>query len=97
MPEPLGGLTLRRLFPEQEIDTPGRQIDIDKANFLMLTEDLPNLFGIVGRPANRRVPIRDLEQFSDWLYIMTEPIIVKVFAGENTNAKSEFKSRITSI
>lgn len=40
-------------------------MDLDAACFLMLTLDLPDLFGIMARPANCRAKIKDLVEFSD--------------------------------
>ncbi len=52
-------------------------IDLDAACFMMLTRDLPALFGIMARPANRKVPVRDLPEFDDWLHVISDPIVVK--------------------
>jgi hypothetical protein len=40
-------------------------IDLDAACFMMLTRDLLALFGIMARPANWKVPVRDLLEFDD--------------------------------
>ena len=39
-------------------------MDVDLACFMMLIKDLPALFGRIGRPANKKVKIKDLEEFA---------------------------------
>lgn len=58
-----------------------QDLDLDTACDTMLTLDLPALFGIMARPANRRIHVRDLPEFWDWLHVISDPIVVKVFAG----------------
>lgn len=58
-------------------------LDLDAACFMMLTRDLPDLFGIMARPANRKVKIKDLPEFSNWLHVISDPIVVKVFVGSD--------------
>ena len=48
---------------------------------MMLTRGFFDLFGIMARPANQRVQARDLSKFSDWLHVILDPVMVKVFAG----------------
>jgi len=50
---------------------------------MMLTRDLPALFGIMARPANRKVPVRELPEFDDWLHVIFDPIVVKVYVGND--------------
>lgn len=57
-------------------------MDLDAACFMMLTKDLPELFGIMGRPANRKVKVKDLVRFDHWLHVISDPIVVKIYAGE---------------
>lgn len=40
-------------------------LDLDAACFMMLTLNLPSLFGIMARPANRRMKVKDHEEFED--------------------------------
>ncbi len=40
-------------------------IELDAACFMMLTRDLLALFGIMARPANRKVSVKDLPEFND--------------------------------
>ncbi len=53
-------------------------IDLDAACFMMFTRDLPTLFGIMARPANRKVSVKDLPEFHDWFHVISDPIVVKV-------------------
>ena len=40
------------------------------------------------RPDNRKVKIRDFEGFKDWLHVISDPVVVRNFAGE-TNIERE--------
>jgi hypothetical protein len=60
-----------------EINDP-KYIDFDATCFMMLTKDLPALFGIMVRPANCKVLVRNLPEFDDWLHVISEPIVVKM-------------------
>ena len=68
------------------------RIDIDAACFLMLTLDLPDLFGIMARSTNRKVKIRDLEEFGDWLHVLSDLIVVRLFAGSDGDERDRFKT-----
>ncbi len=78
-------------FPE--VNDPHR-LDLDAACFMMLTRDLPDLFGIMARPANRRVPVRDLPEFSDWLHVISDPIVVRVFGGSDEDQRDGFRTEL---
>lgn len=56
-------------------------LDMDGAYFMMLTMDLPSMFGIMARPANMVIIIRDSLEFADWLHMMLDHVVVKVYAG----------------
>jgi hypothetical protein len=71
-------------------------IDLDAACFMMLTRDLPTLFGIMARPANRKVPVRDLREFDDWLHVISDPIVVKVYAGNDEHERDAFKDDVVN-
>ncbi len=71
-------------------------IDLDAACFMMLTTDLPALFGIMARPANRKVPVRDLPDFDDWLHVISDPIVVKVYAGSDEQERAAFKDDLVN-
>ncbi len=66
-------------------------IDLDATCFMMLTKDLSALFGIMARPANRKVSVRDLPEFDDWLHVISNPIVVKVYAGSDEHERAAFK------
>jgi hypothetical protein len=53
--------------------------------------DLPDLFGIMARPANCRVKIKDLEEFDDWLHIISDPTMVRVFADNDGDERDRFR------
>ncbi len=71
-------------------------IDLDAACFMMLTKDLPTLFGIMARPANRKVPVRDFPEFDDWLHVISDPIVVKVYAGNDEHERAAFKDDLVN-
>jgi len=50
---------------------------------MMLTRDLVALFGIMACSINRKVPVRDLPKFDDWLHVISDPIVVKVYTGSD--------------
>lgn len=71
-----------------------RYIDLNTACFMMLTEDLPELFGVMARPANRKVRLRDLSEFDDWLHVISDPIVVRVYAGDTVEERVAFRARV---
>ena len=79
------------LFPE--VNDP-QHLDLDAACFMMLTRDLSDLFGIMARPANRKVKIRDLPEFSDWLHVISDPIVVRVFGGSDADQRDGFRAEL---
>jgi hypothetical protein len=66
-------------------------INLDADCFMMLTIDLPALFGIMARLANRKVLVRDLPKFDIWLHVISDPIVVKVYAGSDEHERAAFK------
>lgn len=76
-----------------EVNHP-QHLDLDAACFMMLTSDLPDLFGVMARPANRRVKVRDLPEFSDWLHVISDPIVVRVFAGSDVEQRNAFSAEL---
>lgn len=67
-------------------------MDFDVVCFFMLIIDLLNLFGIMVRLVNRRIIVKDLEEFYDWLYVILDFIVVKVFVGNNYDERENFKN-----
>lgn len=81
---------------DPEINNPER-IDLDASCFVMLIEDLFEVFGTMVRPANRKVSINDLPEFADGMLVLSDPVVVKIFAGSNQEERMEFKSKMISI
>ncbi|KAH9569633.1 hypothetical protein CY35_02G000700, partial [Sphagnum magellanicum] len=71
-------------------------IDLDAACFMMLTRDLPALFGIMARSVNRKVSVKDLLEFHDWLHVISDPIVVKVYAGSDEHERAAFKDDLVN-
>lgn len=79
------------LFPD--VNDPN-DIDLDAACFMMLTLDLPSLFGIMARPANRKVKVKDFPEFDDWLHVISDPVVVKIYAGDTDEDRERFKDQL---
>lgn len=75
------------LFPE--VNAP-QHLNLDVACFMMLIGDLADLFGIMAHPANLRVKVRDLPQFSDWLHVISDPVVVRVFKKSDADHGGAF-------
>ena len=73
------------------------RMDLDVICFYMLTRDLIELFGIMARLANRRVKIRDLVELSDWLHMVSNPIVVRVYAGSDRAERDRFKADLVEM
>ena len=69
-------------------------MDVDLACFKMLAKDLPTLFGTIGRPTNRKVKIKDLEEFACWIHVISYPIVVKVYGRSNQLERNAFKDEV---
>jgi hypothetical protein len=76
-----------------EINNP-QHIDIDVASFMMLSQKLPLLLGAIIRPNNRKVKIRDFEDFEHWLHVISDPVVVRIFDGETNVEKKLTKIKI---
>ena len=63
----------------------------------MLILDLPGLFGSMAHPANRRVKIKDLVKFSDWLHVISDPIVVRVYAGRDRDERDSFRADLVEM
>ena len=81
---------------DQELNHPSR-MDLDVACFCMLTRGLPELFGIMARPANRRLKIRELVKFSDGLHMVSNLIVVRIYAGRDREEKDSFKADLVKM
>ncbi len=62
----------------------------------MLTKDLLTLFGIMIHMANQKVPMKDLLEFDDWLHVISNPIVVKVYVGSDVHQRGEFKDELVN-
>jgi hypothetical protein len=71
-----------------DINNP-QHIDVDVACFCMLSQDLPLLLGAIIRPDNRKVMIKNFEGFGNRLHIISDLVVVRVYAGE-TDLEREF-------
>jgi hypothetical protein len=60
---PLSGQCIN-LLKHPKINDP-KYVDLDGACFMMFTKDLPAFFGIIVRPANWKVLVKDLPKFDD--------------------------------
>jgi len=69
---------------------------LDITCFMMLTMDLPALFGITVCPANRKVPVKNLPKFHDWLHVISDPIMVKVYVGSDEHERAAFKDDLVN-
>ena len=64
---------------------------------MMLTMDLPSMFGIMTRPTNRLISVRDAEQFDDWLHVILNPVVVRVYAGEGEDEVRSFRYQVVEM
>ncbi len=71
-------------------------IDRDTPCFMMLTRDLPALFGIMARQANRKVLVRDHSEFDDWLHVIFDPIVVNVYDKSDEHERTAFKDNLVN-
>jgi hypothetical protein len=72
-------------------------LDVDAACFMMLTSDLSSLFGIMARPANRVISVRDSPEFADWLHVISDPVVVRVYAGSTEDEVRRFRDEVIEL
>jgi hypothetical protein len=92
---PLNG-PCTNLLKHPKINDP-KYINLDAICFMMFTKDLSALFGIMACSANRKVSVRDLPEFHDWLHVISDPIMVKVYAGSDEHERVAFKDDLVNI
>ena len=63
---------------------------MEAACFMMLIMDLPDLFGITARSANIVIRICDSLEFADWLHVISDPVVVRVYAGSTEDEVRRF-------
>ena len=51
----------------------------------------------MARPANRKVRINDLAEFDDWMHVLSDPVVVKIYAGSSHEERMQFKNDMISI
>jgi hypothetical protein len=59
-----------------------QHMDVDNAWFFMLSQYLPLLLGAIIRLDNCKVRIREFEGFGDWLHVILDLVVVRIYAGE---------------
>lgn len=57
-------------------------MDADAASFVLDVNDLSSLLGKIVRQAKRRIHTKDIEYFQLWLHVISDPVVVKVNAGD---------------
>lgn len=93
-------LPLRGLYtdiaPHPRINDP-ISLDVDAACFMMLTWNLPSLFGIMAQPANMVIRIRNSPKFTDWLHVVSDHVVVKVFARRTEDEVRSFRDDVVEM
>ena len=77
----------------RDINNP-QHMDIDVAYFFMLSQNLSLLLGAIIRPANRKVRLRNFEGFRNWLHVISDLVVIKVYAGETDVERKLTKVKI---
>jgi hypothetical protein len=72
------------LLEHPKINDP-EYVDSDATCFMMLTKDISTLFGIMACLANLKVSVKDLSEFDDWIHVIFDPIVVKVYVGSDVH------------
>jgi len=72
-------------------------LDLDATCFMMLILDLPHLFGVMVCPSNQEAQVRDFEEFNNWLNVISDPIVVKVYVGGNDKKRESFKFQLVNL
>ena len=70
------------------------EVDVDAVCCTMLTQDLLELLRAITRPTNQLVGIRDFDKFDDWLHMIADPIVVRVYAGDTFVDRMAFRARV---
>jgi hypothetical protein len=69
-------------------------LDLDAVCVTMSILDQLTLFGCMACLACRQIPIRDLPKFIGWLHVISDLIVVKVFAGNHNEVMEVFKATL---
>ena len=94
LPPPRGECTDIDAYPH--INDP-KDLDVDVACFMMLTRDLPSLFGIMAEQANMVIRVRDSHEFADWLHVILDPVVVRVYAGSTEDEVCSFRNGVVEL
>ena len=72
-------------------------LDVDTACFKMLTGDLPSMFGIMARPANMVIRVWDSFELADWLHVISDPVVVRIYAGRTEDEVRSFRDSVVEL
>lgn len=53
------------------------------------------LLGAIIRPDNRKVRLRDIEGFRVWLHVISDPVVIRIHAGETGVERELTKVKIS--
>ena len=67
------------------------RLDVDAACVTLCTLDLPILLGNIARPANRQIVIKDDDSFKNWIHVISDPIVVRIYGGDNNQQRQSTK------
>lgn len=51
----------------------------------------------MARRANWKVKVYDLHEFNDWLHILSDLVVVKIYVGSTYEERTQFKKEVISI
>lgn len=64
---------------------------------MMLTKDLPSMFDIMARPANMVIKIRDSPKFVDWLHVISNHVVVRIYIGSIKDDVRSFQNDVVEM
>lgn len=57
----------------------------------MMTLDLLELIGVIACSMNHKVKVKDLDKFNDWLHVIYDIVVIKIYVGNNDVEKKVTK------
>lgn len=60
-----------------------RRHDLDVVCINMCTLDLLLLLGNIARPIIRQIVIKDHDSFNNWIHVIFDPVVVKIYEENN--------------
>ena len=63
--------------------------------YFIRSQDFPLLLGAIIRPDNRKVRLRDIEGFRVWLHVISDPVVIRIHAGETGVERELTKVKIS--